>query len=199
MKSKTMLWVLGTMLLVLAAPAFAVTCPTVSTVAALQGLGSCTVGPADQITFSNFTSSLPSGAANNVTVVFNGGSAVGITFSNNGTTTAYTVSYDATCNASCLITGGHDSATENPAGSGSYSWNVGGNLSNSNNYNVLFPGVTSLTTSGTFNGGATNQSITMNLDFQDTSGIPEPTSLILFGSGFLAVGLAAHMRRKARS
>lgn len=194
MKSKIALVLL---MAAIAIPSFAATCPVVATVAALQALGSCTVGTGDQVTFSNFTTSLPQGAANNVTVTLNSGSAVGLTFSNNGTATAYTVSYTATCNAGCLITGGHDSATENPAGSGTYNWSVGGNLGSGGNFNVSFAGVGSLTTSGTFSGGATNQSITMNLDISPNSGVPEPTSLILFGSGFLAVGLAARARKRS--
>jgi hypothetical protein len=47
-----------------------------------------------------------------------------------------------------------------------------------------------------------NASVTISYTTIETpieSGVPEPTSMILLGSGFLAVGLSARLRRKARA
>ena len=192
----------------IAAPVYAVTCPVVTTVAGLQALGSCTLGSGDFITFSNFVTTLPGGTSV-TTVALGGGSTVpgsaGFIFApSNGTSTPYSISYLATCNASCLINGASDSTGENPSGGSLYSFTAGGNSSGSisGNFNTTFAGTLSASNQGNYLSGGTNQGITLDVNFvapQQTSGTPEPTSMILFGSGFLAVGLAARARRKARS
>ena len=190
-------------LLLLAAgltPVYAATCPFATTI---DQLGSCTLGPGDLITFSNFQSTLPGSTV--VTISYSSGSnpgSVGFTFGPQGASNKpYTISYTATCNAACLITGASNSATEIPAGASTYSYTVGGTSSGniSGNYNTSFAGVQSVTNSGSYLSGGINQSLTLDINFSPTSGTPEPTSMILFGSGFLAVGTIARFRRKRNS
>jgi hypothetical protein len=207
MKSKLMMLAVVLMALSIAVPVYAATCPVVSTVAALQALGSCTLGTGDFITFSNFVTTLP-GSTSVTTVAL--GTAAGIPGSagfifapSGGTSTPYTISYTATCNASCLINGASDSTGENPSGGSLYSFVAGGNSSGtvSGNFNTSFAGVSSAGNSGSYLSGGANQGITLDVNFVAAgtpATTPEPTSLILFGSGFLAVGLAARARRKAR-
>lgn len=179
--------------IILAAP-----CPLSTTVQQLQALGSCTMGANNEVTFTNFTTTISPNAV--VTLTMNIGNVVGMTFSNAGVTGPYSVGYTAICNAACNIVGAHSSSTENPAGAGSYSWNVTGQSGGSGlNYNVAFAGLKNVTTSGTFNGGALNQSISLNLDISGTSATPEPTSFILLGSGFIALSLVSRHRAAKRS
>ena len=182
------------------APLYAATCPLATTI---DQLGSCTLGPGGLVTFSNFQSTLPGNTV--VSVNFSTGTnpgSVGFTFSPQGAaSTNYTLSYLATCNAACLITGAANSATEIPAGGAIYNYTVGGNSSGniSGNYNTSFAGVQSVTNSGTYVSGGLNQSLTLDVNFVPANGTPEPTSLLLFGSGFLAVGITARFRRKRSS
>jgi hypothetical protein len=193
-------WVLClTILILAAAPVFAATCPAVSTIAAL---GSCTLGPGDIITFSNFQSTLPGSTV--VSVSLNAGSnpgSVGFIFSPQlGTNTPYTFSYVATCSAACLIVGATGSTNENPAGGSLYSFTLGPNSSGTipGNFNTSFAGVSSITSSGSYLSGGANQGMTLDVNYAPApTGTPEPTSLLLFGSGFLALGVAARSRRKS--
>ena len=206
MKSKLFLLALVMMALSIAAPVYAATCPFATTLDQLIAAGNCNLG---NVTFSNFTvtGSLGTGTTTTSVSFSTGGTtgAAGFTFSpQGGAITTYTISYLATCNASCLITGGADSSSENPAGGSTYNYTLGGvNSGNiTGNFNPSFAGVLSATNSGTFVSGGTNQSMTLDVSFGPAAGggtAPEPTSLILFGSGFLAVGLAARARRKARA
>ena len=192
-KPKLQIAVLLLIILTGITPLIAATCPASTT---LDQLGSCTLGPANIITFSNFQSTLPGNTI--VSVSLNSGTnpgSVGFTFSpQGGSLVSYTFSYTATCSAACLITGGSDSASELPAGGSIYNFTMGaansGNISG--NFNTTFAGVTGVSNSGTYVSGGVNQSMTLDINYAPApSGTPEPTSLLLFGSGFLAVGVAA--------
>ena len=96
------------------------------------------------MTFNNFSTNLS--AATAVAVAVSGGSFAGFTFSpQGGSNTSYFISYTATCNASCLITGASDSTSEIPAGGSIYSFVVGpassGNISG--NFSPSFAGLAS--------------------------------------------------------
>ena len=207
MKSKLFLLALVVMALSIAAPVYAATCPIATTLAALQAAGSCTLGSGDFITFSNFQTNL-AGTTTVQTVAFGTGAGIpgsaGFLFGpQNGTSSPYFISYTATCNASCVINGASDSTGENPSGGSTYSFVAGGNSSGNvaGNFNTSFAGVSSAGNQGNYISGGSNQSITLDVNFiaAGTQTAPEPTSLILFGSGFLAVGLVARARRKVRS
>jgi hypothetical protein len=119
---------------------------------------------------------------------------VGFTFSTmGGTATAYTFSYVATCNASCLITGGADSSSG--FGTGTYMYTVGGNASGgiTTTYNTSFGATKSVTNSGQFVGGGTSQSITLDVNFLAT---PEPASFALIGGALVALGMVARGRKR---
>ena len=210
MKTKLFMLALVVVAMFIAAPAYAATCPISSTVAALQALPTCTLGPSDIVTFSGFTTTLPGTTV--VTVVLNSASnpgSVGFTFdpgNGSGSTAGYTVAYNAMCSAACVINGGSDSHTENPAnggvgGSSNYQFTIGPNTSGTTqvNFTTSFSGVSlaNITNQGVFAGNSgTNQSITLDINFAPPSGVPEPTSLLLFGSGFLALGLVARIRTR---
>ena len=179
----------------------AATCPFVATLDTLPS--SCTLGPGDIVTLSNFTSTLPGSTV--LSVALNGGSdpgSVGMTFnpsSGYGSSIPYMVSYVATCSAVCQIVGGSDSATQNPADGGTYNYSIGVISSGSTgaNFTTSFSGVESITNSGNFLGGGINQTITLDTNFAPGSATPEPATLVLFGSGFLVLGWVARRRRMA--
>lgn len=178
--------------------AWALPCPSISTFQQLQSVGSCEAGPGGNVTFSNFQTNLP-GTADIVSVqLMNAGLTTGFTFSNTATSNPFSISYTATCSALCLINGGHNSSTENPAGAGSYKHTIGPASGTGLNFNASFAGLSSVSNEIVFGGGSINQSLSMNVDLQRAGGVtPEPTSFILFGSGFMALGLVSRFRKRS--
>jgi PEP-CTERM motif len=202
MKSKLLLLAIGVTALTLATPAFATTCASFTyTEGTSTGPTGCTIDGGD-ITFSAFSvTGLAPGAT--VTVSFFDFGSIGeggVTFQPTAAGgTPYSVSYTAS------VTGGtfsaiNDSAT--PGGVSTYTYS-GSPFTCSSSILCNAPvtaGATSLTNSASYT-GAVVPNETISLNFTDTAitGTPEPASLVLFGTGFLAIGLAARARRKRTS
>lgn len=193
-------FLLGTLFLILssATPILAATCQTVAT---FDQFTTCTMGPGDIVTFSNFTSTLPGSTV--VGVSLNSSASPGSVGFNlspiGGSAVAYTFSYLATCSSACLINGASDSSSTNPAGGGTYNFTAGaassGNITGT--YNVSFPGVNSVLVTGSYIGGGISQSLTLDVNFipNIVTATPEPASFIFIGSALVALGLVARGRQ----
>jgi hypothetical protein len=186
----------------LAIPAYATTCTADDGTVTSGDIGTefnnCTLaGTAGTVTFSGF--SLSAGATGTLDASVTG-NTLSFVFNptGEGTEAAYTLSYTASC-ASCGVTGANDTVS----GSGNYSYSLtGATASGTHNSSYTYsPTVTSetpATNTGNYLGSGFNTLMTLDVTIAaTTASTPEPTSLILFGSGFLAIGLAARKRRKA--
>jgi hypothetical protein len=209
MKSKLLMLGLVVLALSVASPAFGSACTFGSgvTVASQQG---CTLaGGAISFSFaasgSQTTNTLQIAGISDVSVL------TGFSFTPSGgaTTSGYTVSYTATClNSAVCGTFNSFNDTANPGGSAQYSFTAGSggcaNVTNVGCFGSLSPVSSgSITNSATFapvvgvNG--VNQNITLDIGYTGVTGgtTPEPTSMLLLGSGLLALGMAARGRRKS--
>lgn len=191
--------VLGALFLMAASslPGLAATCAFVTQ---LDQLTSCTLGPGDIITFSNFQSSLPLNTVFAISINSgNNPGSVGFNFAPaGGSSVGYSISYTATCSAACMINGISDSVSGIPAGSGIYNFSAGPNFSGNTTtvYNTSFAGTTSVTHTGTFVSGGTSQGITLDVNFGPVIATPEPTGFVLLGGAFLALGFVARGRKR---
>ena len=195
---KKLFW--GTLFLILssATPILAATCQTVAT---FDQFTTCTMGPGDIVTFSNFTSTLPGSSV--VVVGLNSAASPGsvgfILSPIGGSAVAYTFSYLATCSSACLINGASDSSSTNPAGGGTYKFTAGANSSGNitGTYNVSFPSTNSVLVTGSYISGGTSQSMTLDVNYVPNivAATPEPASFILIGGALVALGLVARGRQ----
>ena len=178
-------------------PGLAATCSFVTT---LDQITSCTLGPGDIITFSNFQSSLPLSTVYAISINASGNpGSVGFNFTPvNGSAVGYSIAYSATCSAACMINGISDSASGIPAGSGIYNFSAGPNFSGNTTtvYNTSFAGTNSVTHTGTFVSGGSSQGITLDVNFGPVIATPEPTGFVLLGGAFLALGFVARGRKR---
>ena len=206
MKRKFLLHLLVLAGLLSAAPAFAATCQNYTTLGALMTAGSCTIG---SVTFSNF-SYTNTVAANNVELASSGdgaqGSFAGLAFHTTGAwSTPFAINYTVNC-AGCAFVGAHFNANIQPVfGAGGMTLNYtdstgtySASASNQDQFHAVDYATSDI--SNVLNAGGDNDRLqSLENDFYLSStaaSTPEPTSLLLFGSGFLVVGLAARTRRK---
>ena len=198
------------MALSIASPAFGAACSTFANLQALLTAGTCDIG---SVTFSGFTyNNSIAASAVNLTAAGTGvaGSFAGLALSTSGGfTTPFSLTYSVAC-VSCTFIGSQVNANIQPvfpAATMSLTYvDNGGTLTatatGQDQSHVL--GGTGTSVSNVLNSGGSGdrlQSLQNNFYITPAGGggAPEPTSLLLFGSGFLAVGLAARARRKARS
>lgn len=142
------------------------------------------------VSFSSITVTGTTG----VTVTFSDGGALGtisgVSFQPTGTqTAAYSVSYVATANGG-TFTGVLDSATPGSTATYSYSGTGFNCPAQIDLCNKTIAGTTTLTNSGAFTAAVPpNQTITLDFVTTPTKATPEPTSLLLIGSGLFVIGL----------
>ena len=182
-----------------AAPAKAAACGSFFTFSDTQAATSCTLGPNNEITFSGFTSTLQGVTVVALPLNGNNPGTVGFSFvPTGGASGPYSISYTATCDATCTITGGNDQAT-NSTGAGSYNYSLGTQsvtaVANGASFNPSFPGMSSVVNTGAFVSGGTNQNLTLDVNIQPQTATPEPSTITLFGSSLLLLG-TLRMRRK---
>jgi hypothetical protein len=206
------LWIsVGLMLSFFETSAFATSCSSASTFAALEALGSCTEGSGD-ITFSNFHTDVSSTNAPLITAsVDNAGSTAnpglyGFTFNLTGlpATPSLIVEYDVTCNG-CVINGALQSVVlTTPGGTGQFGIAGTSNpFSTSATFTPTFGATSFATNAGSYDGDDVNgdhyaESFQLDVDIAPLP-TPEPTSLILLGSGLVALGLAGRKQIKNRA
>lgn len=187
---------LGALIAMASGVAIASTCPVATTFAALQSAGSCSEGGID---FSGFTIT-GTAAANTISVALSQTGEAGFTFSiGGGQSSPFLISYTASCaSAAACINDVHDSVTSIPAGGGSYFFSalIGSGLlsSSSQVWNDTFTNSHSVVNTGTFLGGAVNQSMTLDVTYSSPQGTPEPSTAWMAAAGIALIGIVRRRR-----